>query len=129
MPKGVYERTPRTHDEKLASLKRRLGKMTKVTDPKLCWLFEGYTDSLGYGAIAYDKKIRLKAHRAAYIVMVGEIPAKMHILHKCDVRNCVNPAHLWVGTHTDNMRDRNKKGRANLPTGDNHWRSCGKKKV
>lgn len=63
-----------------------------------------------YGTFRIGKKL-VKAHRAAYILFVGEIPSGMHVCHTCDVKNCVNPKHLFIGTHKDNMLDMHAKGR------------------
>jgi hypothetical protein len=79
-----------------------------------CWFFTGYVDRLGYGIIADGKHTRLKAHRAAYMVFRGPIPKMMDVLHTCDIRCCVNPDHLWLGTHLENMHDMIKKGRSNF---------------
>ena len=51
-------------------------------------------------------------HRISYIAYKGPIPAGLHVLHTCDVRCCVNPSHLILGTHDDNMKDMKRKGRA-----------------
>lgn len=75
-----------------------------------CWLWIGCTDTLGYGSFRYHGAMR-SSHRISYSIYKGEIPDKMHVLHKCDTRLCVNPAHLWLGTHEDNMKDRDLKKR------------------
>lgn len=76
-----------------------------------CWLWLRYRDALGYGRVDARKFGENKAHRYAWILFNGPIPAGMHVLHRCDVRCCVNPEHLFLGTHTDNMRDCAAKGR------------------
>jgi len=79
-----------------------------------CWLWTGYVDcSWGYGQVPFrgDKYGGRTAHRVSYVLFVGAVPEGMLVLHKCDVRCCVNPDHLFVGTHRDNQQDKCRKGR------------------
>lgn len=83
-------------------------------DDNECWLWAGPLNDRGYGRI--NKNINgkwkaLRAHRVSWMIYRGEIPEALQICHKCDVRNCVNPSHLFLGTQRDNMRDRDIKGR------------------
>ena len=75
-----------------------------------CWLWTGRRDGVGYGTITHGRR-RIGSHRLAYELQVGPIPSGLWVLHRCDVRLCVRPDHLFVGTHTDNMRDCVSKGR------------------
>ena len=77
-----------------------------------CWLWTGALYPNGYGAVAGREQL---AHRAAWRFEFGEIPPGMQVLHRCDVTFCVNPSHLFLGTHQDNMRDKALKGRAHGP--------------
>lgn len=82
-----------------------------------CWIWTSHCDSNGYGLVGTSKygkihKIR-NAHQLAYLVWNGDNPAKLHVLHKCDVRNCINPFHLFLGTNQDNVDDKMQKGRWN----------------
>lgn len=67
-------------------------------------------DELGYGRMPRTAG-EIKAHRVSWAIVNGPIPAGLHVLHSCDVRRCVNPFHLSVGTHQDNMDDMDAKGR------------------
>lgn len=75
-----------------------------------CWLWDGATGRRDYGAVKFRGK-QCPAHRASYEVFRGPIPAGMYVCHHCDVPCCVNPTHLFLGTHRENMEDRNRKGR------------------
>ena len=75
-----------------------------------CWLWVGTKTRAGYGSPRIEGKHR-RAHRVVYEMIVGPIPEGLSVLHKCDVRNCCNPDHLYVGTQADNMRDMQLRGR------------------
>lgn len=77
-----------------------------------CWLWNAAIDTMGYGVINGGGRGRkLYAHRVSYELAVGPIPSELEILHSCDVRPCVNPAHLSVGTRKDNVADARSKHR------------------
>lgn len=77
-----------------------------------CWEWDGYIEHTGYGTFRWKEK-KVKAHRAAYLLLKGEIPEDVLVLHKCDNPSCVNPDHLFLGTFLDNNLDCNRKGRRN----------------
>ena len=75
-----------------------------------CTLWTGPVGNHGYGYFNVDKE-RHTTHRAAYTTFIGPIPKSMMVCHRCDVKICVNPAHLFLGTGFDNMADCDRKGR------------------
>lgn len=75
-----------------------------------CWLWLGAKDRDGYGIIRINY-VDYRTHRFSYDYYKDCIPADMCVCHKCDEPSCVNPDHLWLGTTTDNVRDKFKKGR------------------
>jgi len=81
-----------------------------------CQLWLGHVNVWGYGAMRHAGKMR-RVHRLAWIVANGEIPEGMHVCHRCDVPTCINPHHLWLGTHDENMADKAVKGRAYIMLG------------
>ena len=78
--------------------------------PSGCIEWTGNIDGTGYGRFCFQRKITL-AHRAAWTLLRGPIPAGMCLLHKCDNPPCVNPDHLFLGDRGDNARDMASKGR------------------
>lgn len=75
-----------------------------------CWLWTGRISRDGYGRIGFHGRPHARAHRVAYELYVGAVE-NGQVLHRCDVRACVRPEHLYLGTHAENMRDRESKGR------------------
>jgi hypothetical protein len=91
-------------------------KVDKSAGQDECWLYMGFRKWDGYGWLARSKGNAqyhyVTAHRYAWILTHGEPTNGLHVLHRCDNPPCCNPAHLWLGTHADNMADRSRKGRA-----------------
>jgi hypothetical protein len=79
-----------------------------------CLVYNRYCNSDGYGKISYKGKPE-GAHRLAWLLVKGPIPAGRHVLHSCDNPPCCEPEHLFLGTQGDNNKDRSTKGR----NGDN----------
>jgi hypothetical protein len=87
------------------SLERRLAERS-VRDPKTgCILWTASRNANGYGHVFWKGAPQL-AHRAAWFAKHGPIPNGLYVCHRCDVRSCINPEHLFLGTQKDNMTDR-----------------------
>jgi len=107
------------------TLGKFLNKIDFTDDESSCYLWRGIIRRDGYGQLIV-KRMHFIAHRIAYQEFVGNIPTGQLVLHRCDVRACVNPKHLFLGTQSDNMKDCAAKGRINRRTGNEKKISCPK---
>lgn len=89
---------------------RRFWSKVKILGPDECWLWQASCSGDGYGTTKFGPKV-YGAHRLSYLITHGKPIQGWQILHRCDTPRCVNPNHLFIGTHQDNMDDRDNKGR------------------
>ena len=97
----------------MKTLAERFWSKVQIGANDECWPFTS-VDVRGYGQIQAGKRGVgvLKAHRVSYELHNGPVPDGLHVLHSCDNPSCVNPSHLHLGTHQDNMREMAARRRA-----------------
>lgn len=103
------------------TLHERFWSKVDVKGPDECWIWTGaISGGTGYGSFVTAGVGSYKggAHRIAYQLTYGPIPPGLLVCHRCDVRECVNPTHLFLGTGRDNVLDMVSKGRANRAHGE-----------
>lgn len=99
----------RNKPDREAAIERFLAKVQYEPNTG-CWLWAGALMSSGYGHMLHEGRY-IGTHRLAYKLFVGDIPDGLVICHRCDVKPCVNPDHLWAGTTQENLIDCRDKGR------------------
>lgn len=99
------------------SISERFWSKVDRRGPDECWLWLASILNNGYGC--FSSEWSNLAHRVAWELVCGPIPAGLCVLHRCDVKLCVNPAHLWLGTKADNNADCRAKKRNQF--GPTHW--------
>ena len=99
----------------------RYTKSFYQSGPNECWEWLGAKDKDGYGTFTIlkdGKRLKFRVHRISYLLEIGKFDFKLLVLHTCDNPPCVNPKHLFLGTHLDNTRDCIRKGRKANTSGE-----------
>lgn len=102
----------------------KINKNGRVVRAELgpCWEWTAAIDGCGYGKLWFEGSFD-RAHRVGFVLQGGSIPVGLFVLHHCDNPSCVRFSHLYVGTKTDNARDRENRGRGNHATGERNGRA------
>ncbi len=99
------------------SLAEKFWKKIDIRKSSKCWNWVGAIQNCGYGVIGDGRYGIVTTHRLSWEIHYGEIKDNLNVLHKCDNKRCVNPNHLYLGNHSDNMSDRMSRNPGNLGGG------------
>ncbi len=102
---------------KVYTLEERFWEKVDKKGEDECWNWNASRMAGGYGKFKYNGET-VGAHRISWILHHNNIPEDIQVLHRCDNRKCVNPKHLFLGTHQDNMKDMENKNRCYMSRGE-----------
>lgn len=90
----------------LTNMLKRFWHHVDINGPEECWEWMGATDNKGYGRFYLDGHNRRAPRAVAYLIgWLSSIDESIQVLHKCDNKGCVNPGHLYLGNHIQNVKD------------------------
>jgi len=101
---------------------KRFWSKVEMGKPDECWEWRAYRNQDGYGKYMLNGRVE-SAHRIAWQMNWGDIPDGLCVCHRCDNPACINPAHLYLATHQENMDDMREKGRAKGHPGEENYKA------
>lgn len=110
MDRAMTKLKPRSHSDPFTA-EFFWSRVDKSGGPDACWPWMLSRRGKGYGQVCIGNRRVCDTHRVAHVLAVGPIPDGHFVCHSCDNPPCCNPAHLWIGTPDDNVRDMMRKGR------------------
>ena len=117
--------TPYTHAQQVEAFWSKVNKdgPTQSHMDTPCWEWTGGCTTTGYGRCCYAGRFRSATHVSVALAAGFLLPLQGMVCHRCDNPSCVNPEHLFLGTHQDNMDDRSRKGRTRVAQGEANGQS------
>lgn len=91
--------------KRILSIEDRFWSKVNIGSSDECWLWQKHVINSGYGLYSISHEVHILAHRMAWMITNGEIPSGYEVSHKCANRLCVNPEHLYLSSHAQNLNE------------------------